>query len=115
MHLKNYSLITRNDIVELAPAYDFINTTIAIGINNTKEQIALPLNGKKNNLTRNYIIEYYGIQKLELKTEVINKILSTFKQSIPKWRDLIEISFLSDRFKNEYNMLLDKRSKILEL
>jgi len=28
MHLKNFSLITRNEKVELAPAYDFLNTTI---------------------------------------------------------------------------------------
>ena len=35
----------RNHIIELAPAYDFINSTIIIV--NTKEEIALPLNGKK--------------------------------------------------------------------
>ena len=29
MHLKNFSLITRQGKVELAPAYDYLNTTLA--------------------------------------------------------------------------------------
>ena len=29
MHLKNFSLITRNQKIELAPGYDFLNTTVA--------------------------------------------------------------------------------------
>lgn len=29
MHLKNFSLITRDGKVELAPAYDYLNTTVA--------------------------------------------------------------------------------------
>lgn len=115
MHLKNYSLITRENVVELAPAYDFINTTIAIGINSVKEEIALPLHGKKNHLTKKDIIEYYGAQKLELKPEVINQILTLFQNSIPRWKNLIEISFLSNQSKQEYNQILDQRIKILDL
>ena len=30
MHLKNYSLWTKDHKIALAPAYDFINTTLAI-------------------------------------------------------------------------------------
>jgi serine/threonine-protein kinase HipA len=48
MHLKNFSLITRNSVIQLAPAYDFINSTLVIP--KTKEELALPLNGKKSNL-----------------------------------------------------------------
>jgi len=115
MHLKNYSLITRDAIIGLAPAYDFINTTIAIGIRKTKEQIALPLNGKKNNLTKNDIIEYYGVQKLGLTLATIHQILNTFSQLLPRWREMIEISFLSPSAKKEYNLVLDERVKILNL
>lgn len=113
MHLKNYSLITNNDIVELSPGYDFINTTIAIGVNYTKEQIALPLNGKKNNLTKQDLIQYYGIQKLGLTINTINNILAMFNQTIPKWFDLIESSFLSSNAKKEYSSLIIQRSIIL--
>ena len=111
MHLKNYSLITRGKIIELTPAYDFINTTIAIG--NAKEQIALPLNGKKNNLTRTDIVEYYGTQKLGLNSVIITKILKSFSDAIPRWRNLIEISFLSETAKKNYHLVLDKQIKIL--
>jgi len=113
MHLKNYSLITRNKIVELAPAYDFINTTIAIG--NAKEQIALPLNGKKNNLTKKDLVEYYGKEKIGLNSIIITKTLQQFSASISQWRNLIAISFLSKDGKKNYNSILDNRIKILEL
>ncbi len=113
MHLKNFSLITRNTIIQLAPAYDFINTTIAIG--NPKEQIALPLNGKKNNLTRKDIVDYYGMQKLDLNPVVITKILNQFKKAIPRWRALIDISFLSDTAKKKYHTVLNARLGTLAL
>ncbi len=111
MHLKNFSLITRNKIIQLAPAYDFINTSIALG--NPKEQIALPLNGKKNNLTRKDIIDYYGMQKLGLNAVIITKIFTRFKASIPRWHHLIDISFLSDGAKKNYKTLLNTRFKTL--
>jgi len=113
MHLKNYSLITRNEFTEIAPAYDFINTTIAMG--GAKEQIALPLNGKKNNLTRRDIIDYYGMQRLGLNSVIIDEILNRFRISIPQWHHLIEISFLSKQAKKEYRLLVDERIKIFAL
>lgn len=45
MHLKNFSLITRDQKIMLSPVYDLLNSTIAMG--SAKEEIALPLNGKK--------------------------------------------------------------------
>ncbi len=40
MHLKNFSLIRRNNKVELSPAYDLVNSCIVI---DSREEIALPL------------------------------------------------------------------------
>ena len=113
MHLKNFSLITRNKIIQLAPAYDFINTSIALG--NPKEQIALPLNGKKNNLTRKDIVDYYGNKKLGLNAVTITRILSQLQASTPRWRNLIDISFLSGAAKKQYHTVLNERLKILGL
>lgn len=113
MHLKNYSLITRNKIIALAPAYDFINTTMAMG--HAKEQIALPINGKKNNLTKKDIVEYYGKKKLGLNAVIITKTLQQFSAAISQWRNLIAISFLSKDGKKNYNDVLDHRIKTLEL
>lgn len=115
MHLKNYSLITDREIVKLSPAYDFINTTIAIGINHVKEQIALSLNGKKNNLTRRDFIDYYGHQKLGLSFKIIDETLQKFQEAIPVWEKLIAISFLSQKNKEDYFNLLYSRIKILNI
>jgi len=111
MHLKNYSLITRDKIIQLAPAYDFINTTLVI--RDAKEQIALPINGKKNNLTHKDLIEYYGHNKLGLSVNIIDDILYKLKQNIPLWHAMIEISFLSQDFKQRYMQILDARCKVL--
>ena len=49
MHLKNYSLITQKGKVRLSPAYDFLNSSIVL--KGDIEEIALPVKGKKSNLT----------------------------------------------------------------
>ncbi|MBS4168454.1 Serine/threonine-protein kinase toxin HipA [Parachlamydia sp. AcF125] len=42
MHLKNFTLISRENKVEMSPAYDLLNTTIII---QAEEEIALPIRG----------------------------------------------------------------------
>ncbi|MGD0465838.1 MAG: HipA domain-containing protein [Gammaproteobacteria bacterium] len=113
MHLKNFSLIYRDNKIELAPAYDFINTTIAMGVE-VKEEIALPLNGKKHNLKKQDLIQYYGMEKLGLNESIINEILKKITLVIPKWESLIKISFLSKTGKDNYLRVVDQRIKILD-
>ena len=48
MHLKNFSLIGRNNKIELSPAYDLLNSTISMGT--ATEELALPINGKKRKI-----------------------------------------------------------------
>lgn len=111
MHVKNFSLISKDNKVQLSPAYDFLNTTIAL--KGVKEEIALPLNGKKSNLKKKDIVEYFGIKKLGLNETVVNEILSTFKSAIPIWEHLIGISFLSQMGKDKYKQILEKRIKVI--
>lgn len=113
MHLKNYSLITRNDKIELSPAYDLLNTTIALNI--AEEEIALYLNGKKNNLKRQDFIEYFAFEHLKLTEKSINNVLNKISKSIPVWIKLIDFCFLSDKMKQKYIELIEKRRKILNL
>jgi len=113
MHLKNYSLITQNDKIELCPAYDFLNSSIVLGKN--IEESALTLKGKKKNLTKNILIDYLGLERLNLNSVVINNTLKELKDSISSWFDLINISFLNQDLKNAYKELLENRIKILEL
>lgn len=113
MHLKNFSLITRDDKIELAPAYDLLNSTIVLP--SSAEELALPLKGKKAGLTRKHLITYYGEERLELNAKVIDDVLDNIRRTIPLWRELIERSFLSAKMKERYTMLLDARRSTLEL
>jgi serine/threonine-protein kinase HipA len=113
MHLKNFSLLSAKGKTLLAPAYDLLNTTIAQ--RNTKEELALPLNGKKNNLKRSDIVDYYGAQKLQLNEKIIVGVLSEIQRALPIWQALIQKSFLSKPMQDKYLELLAERVKRLEI
>lgn len=113
MHLKNYSLITMNNKVELSPGYDLLNTTIALP--NPQEEIALPLAGKKRNLNHKVLINYWGKESLGLNDVVINQVVSTFTKVQDEWERLINISFLSQKMKENYLELMNSRRERLEL
>jgi serine/threonine-protein kinase HipA len=113
MHLKNFSLITRDNIVTLSPAYDLLNTTIAQ--KNTKEEMALPLNGKKSNLRKKDFIEYFAFEQLQLNENVVKMVIDQIKKAIPLWEDLIKRSFLSAHMKEKYWDLVMKRYLQLEM
>lgn len=113
MHLKNFSVITIDNQVKLSPCYDLLNSTIEY--NNPVEEIALPLKGKKNHLTRNHLISYFGVERCKLNTKTIDKVLASIHSALPKWNELLEISFLSPEMKVKYQDLLSKRLDILGL
>ncbi len=108
MHLKNFSLITQKGKTTLTPIYDFLNSTIAI--KNPEEEIALMLKGKKSNLKAADLIDYYAKEKLLLNEKTINAILNQMKKATPKWKELLEISFLSEDMKEKYLELLENRA-----
>jgi serine/threonine-protein kinase HipA len=107
MHLKNYSLITRDSMTTLSPCYDLLNTSIAL--RNPAEEIALPLNGKKNNLTKNDLLRYFAKERLGLTEKVIDNILQDISNAVGTWFSLIERCYLSDSMKERYLHLLTQR------
>src|SRR5260370_41474994 len=113
MPLKNFSLIPRNEKVELAPAYDFLNTTIAL--KGAKEEMALPVKGKKSRLTRNDLLNYFVRERLQINERVLNDVLSRFGKAMPAWRGLLEKSFLSADAKQKYAAILSERGKRMQL
>ena len=113
MHLKNFSLITRDKVTGLSPVYDLLNTSIAL--TSPKEELALPIRGRKNNLTKNDIINYYLEEILALPKPISNKIFEKFKQTIPIWKILISHSYLSKSMQYKYMGLLTERAQRLEL
>ena len=107
MHLKNFSIITQDGKTTLSPCYDLVNSTIEY--NKQAEEIALPLKGKKRKLTRDMVIIYFGKERCELTDKSIDKVLEIFSSTIPKWKGLIDKSFLSKEMRENYLSLLDTR------
>lgn len=110
-HLKNFSLITKNDIVMLSPVYDLLNTTIAQ--KNVREEMALPLNGKKHNLKKKDFFVYLGSELLQLNQNTVDDVLDKFTHAIPQWEGRIRESFLSLEMQDSYLSLLQSRVKVL--
>ena len=112
MHLKNFSLITKNGKTTLTPVYDFLNSSIAI--KNPEEEIALTLKGKKSNLKASDFIDYYAKERLQLNEKTVNTILEQMHNAIPKWKELLEISFLSNDMKAKYFNLLESKTQMFK-
>jgi serine/threonine-protein kinase HipA len=111
MHLKNFSLVRRDDKIELSPAYDLVNTTIAL--RGVQEEIALPIDGRKRNLSWSLLVDYFGKERLGLADRVVDDVLARLESAVREWGRVIKMSFLSSAAKTNYENLLLKRSKIL--
>lgn len=106
MHLKNFSMINKKDGTwDLAPAYDLLNVAIANPAD--KEELALTLNARKSKFNRTRFVEFG--QGLDLTIRqidgVFNRLLKNEKLAFAQ----IEISFLSEAFKEKYKTLLAER------
>jgi serine/threonine-protein kinase HipA len=75
----------------------------------SEEEIVLTLKGKKSNLSAADFIDYYAKERLQLNDKTVSVILEKMQQVIPKWKELIEIYFLSTEMKVKYLNLLESR------
>lgn len=113
MHLKNFSLITRNNKVEFSPTYDLLNSTLAM--NGAVEEMALPIAGKKSRFNRKIFIDYLAKERLQLSTTIINKELNRFQEAFKHWKILIDNCFLSEDLRITYWKLVEERIKRMDL
>lgn len=113
MHLKNYSLIRKENKIELSPCYDLLNTTIVV--KGKAEEIALPIAGKKSNLNRKLLVEYFGIERCGLTLKVVESILQDLYAHNNAWFQLIKDCFLSPDLKEKYSDILHKRLNMIGL
>ncbi len=113
MHLKNWSLITRDDKVELSPAYDLLNTTIPNP--KSREELALTLHGKKARLTANDFWRYLARERLGLAPSLIEQTKNRIGEKSAGWQQQIINSFLSNEMKERYLTLLTERRERLGL
>jgi serine/threonine-protein kinase HipA len=112
MHLKNFSLITIDDVVRLAPVYDFVNSTIVL---HDPEEIALPINGKKRGLTRKLFLKYFGEERLGLEPKVIDDHMQRFTSLLSLWAQWVDKSFLSFEYRERYKAIIHTRASTLQM
>lgn len=108
MHLKNFSLIRKDQSWGLAPAYDLLNTALALP--DDIEESALTIAGRKRKITKENFISLgksFGLTEKQIK--------NAFSQVVePSYLSLIESSFLSDKLKEDYFEIYDLRTNNLE-
>lgn len=106
MHLKNFSLLKNLDgEITLSPAYDLLSTKILMP--EDKEELALTLNGKKDNLRKKdfeLFAENLGVTT-KTKDVIINKFFS-LQKTLNK---TIDESFLKDDTKILFKELIERR------
>jgi serine/threonine-protein kinase HipA len=112
MHLKNFSLITRRGRIDLAPAYDLLNSTIAL--KNPQEEMALPIRGKRSSLTRDDLFNYFAAERLQINERVLSDIIERFQAAFPQWDEQLAASFLSLEKKTAYASILAERKARLQ-
>src|SRR5690606_9992345 len=105
MHLKNFSMINRDNEWTLAPAYDLLN--VAIVNPEDTEELALTLEGKKRKL-RWENFERLG-RLLALNDKQIIGIAKRFKRNKSVAVRWIDNSFLSEDYKEKYKVILAER------
>jgi serine/threonine-protein kinase HipA len=118
MHLKNFSLICEDEQVRLSPAYDLLNTTLALP--GAQEELALPLNGKKRRFVKNDLLRYFAKEKLQLNEAVLSSLLNDFSAALPSWAAVVHRSFLPAELQKRYLEVVRERCErmgfgILEL
>lgn len=108
MHLKNWSLIENGRLIELAPAYDLLNTMILI---NDEDENALTLDGQKSGFDRRLLIDYFGREICSINERMINKTLNQLKAV--DWSAHISASNLSPDAGKQYEQLVRQRMELL--
>lgn len=111
MHLKNFSLLEQPGLgMTLSPAYDLVNTALVNPAD--EEEMALTLNGRKKKLKKQDFMAAMNTLKVEEKQQenIFNKMVKV----LPKWQELIDRSFISNEFKDQYKFILNERMQRLK-
>lgn len=106
MHLKNFSLLEQPGLgMTFSPAYDLVNTALINPAD--EEEMALNINGKKNKLKRQDFVATMNTLKVDEKQQ--RNIFNKLEKALPKWLNVIDASFLSCEFKEQYKSIIHER------
>lgn len=111
MHLKNFSMILKDEDWVFSPAYDLLN--VQLHLPEDKEETALTIGGKKSRLTK---VDFINLGlKFGLTERQIQNIFKRFMKAEDKMMELINISFLDEEQKKIYKDLLQQRIQLFNV
>ena len=105
MHLKNFSLYAPKGKWGLTPAYDLLNVTLV----NPKddEELALTLNAKKNRIKKADFVK--AMETSGIAPKVFENMVAKYQKLLPKFNEVIDMSFLDDEDKEMYKQSIASR------
>lgn len=112
MHLKNFSLIeTAEGSSEyiLSAAYDMLSTNVVIPTD--KEQLALTINGKKQNIRRKDFTEF--AETIGIADKTAEKMIEKIVKLKDKYITMCRESYMPDDMKAALETLIEQRIEIL--
>lgn len=107
MHLKNFSLMHTDKGFLFSPAYDLLNVNLLFPAD--KEDLALTLNGRKSKIKRSDFDQF--AKSLGLAEIVRDNIYKDFTKQFDKVQKLIDNSFLTAEYKEEYQRIFSCKKK----
>lgn len=110
MHLKNYSLYAPKGKWVLTPAYDLLNVSMV----NPKdtEELALTLNAKKKRIKKSDFVR--AMETSGISPKVFDNILAKYRKLLPKFNEIIDLSFLKKEDKEIYKQSIASRLARIE-
>ena len=112
MHLKNFSLIETDEghsKYVLSAAYDLLSTNIVIL--SDPEQLALTINGKKQNIRRKDFLVF--AETIGMPARSAEKMIEKIVKLKDKYISMCRESYLPDPLKAELNALIEERMSAL--
>ena len=113
MHLKNFSLIeTEQGSAEytLSPAYDMLSTNVVIPAD--KEQLALTLNGKKQNIRRKDFFVF--AETIGISEKSAEKMIGKITKLKDKYISMCRESYMPEHMKDSLEGLIEERIAVFE-
>ena len=105
-HMKNFSLLTdKEGNVALSPAYDLVSSRLVIP--NEADELALTVNGKRNNLRRKDFLAFAG--HMEIEPSYADRRLQDLLDLRSKFREMIASSTLSQPLRASFDEVLKAR------
>ena len=112
MHCKNFSLIdTGGGEYTLAPAYDLLAVLLADPKDTEEMAMSFTVGGTKNGFDRNTFMTAFT--QSDIPVAVADKMIERMKGYKSEWEKLIGQSFLPEKMKTDYCLLLNKRIELL--